>query len=100
MEIIIDTSQHCIKTGSKKEYERLIRQYFKAGLCEKEKSIMEQQIEALIYFLENVDFSDLRNQYHKIGPSGKSSVLVFPQTLKEMYIRFDQRILSPIWKKR
>jgi hypothetical protein len=41
MEIILDTSRHCIETASKKEYERLIQQYFKCGPLEKEKTLME-----------------------------------------------------------
>ena len=97
MEIIIDTSGHCIETASKKEYERLIQQYFKSDPAEK--SILEQQIEALAYFLEYADFPGLRNQYHAMGPSGKTSVLVIPQTLKHMHILLDRKTVYPAWKK-
>jgi hypothetical protein len=99
MEMILDTSRHCIETASKKEYERLIRQYFKSGPLEKEKILMEQEIDALAYFLKHADFPDLRTQYHAMGHSKTTSVLVIPRNLKDMHIRLDQDIVHPAWKK-
>jgi len=99
MEIILDTSLHCIETASKKEYERLIRQYFKTGPLEKEKILMEQRIEALAYLLEHADFPGLRNQYHALGHSETASILVIPQNLRDMHIRLDQDMVHPAWKK-
>jgi len=100
MEIQIDTRHHCIETGSKKEYEQLISRYLHTGLCKKEKILLEQQIEALAYFLSNADFSDLRNRYHALGSSNKEmSVLVIPKALGAIYIRIDQKIMYPVWKK-
>lgn len=99
MEMILDTSRHCIETASKKEYERLIQQYFKACSSGKEKSILEQRIDALAYLLKHADFPDLRNQYHAMGHSEIASILVIPRDLKDMHIRLDQDILHPAWKK-
>ena len=99
MEIILDTSLHCIETASKKEYERLIRQYFKTGPLEKEKILMEQRIEALAYLLKHADFPGLRNQYHALGHSKTASILVIPQNLRDMHIRLDQNMVHPAWKK-
>ena len=99
MEITLNTSRQCIETASKKEYERLIQQYFKTDSSEKNKILMEEQIEALTYFLQNADFSYLRNRYHAMGFSG-TSVLAIPETLKNMHIRLAREILCPVWKKR
>nr|NJM03398.1 hypothetical protein [Desulfobacula sp.] len=99
MKIILDTSRHCIETASKKEYEGLIRQYFKDCRSEKEQGLMEQQIEALTYFLQHADFPGLRNRYQALGHSGTPSILVVPRNLKDMHIRLGQKTLSPAWKK-
>ena len=99
MEMILDTSRHCIETASKKEYERLIQQYFKACSSEKENILMEQRIEALAYLLKHADFPGLRNQYHAMGHSGTPSILVVPRTLKDMHLCLDQDLVYPVWKK-
>ena len=99
MEMILDTSRHCIETASKKEYERLIRQYFKTCSSEKEKILLEQQIDALAYLLKHADFPGLRNQYHAMGHSETASILVIPQNLRDMHIRLDQDMVHPAWKK-
>ncbi|MCM2284475.1 MAG: hypothetical protein NDI81_06820 [Desulfobacula sp.] len=99
MEMILDTSRHCIETASKKEYERLIQQYFKFCSSGKEKSILEQRIDALAYLLKHADFPNLRNQYHAMGHSEIASILVIPRSLKDMHIRLNQDIVHPAWKK-
>lgn len=99
MEIIIDTSRHCIETGSKNKYEHLLRQYLKSGCSEKEKQILEHNIQALVYFLEHADFSDLRNQYQTRFPDQTSSILVFPENLEHMHIQVKDTVLYPVWKK-
>ena len=100
MKLTIDTRRHCIETGAKKKYERLLRQYFKPGCSENEKHVLEQQIQALIYFLENADFSDLRNQYHISGQAAPSSVLVIPEAFEQMYIHLNHQVFYPVWKKK
>lgn len=97
MDIIIDISRHCIETASKKKYNSLINQYFKAETTDIEKCIIEKQIIALVYFLENADFSDLRNRYSKTGSLSTISVLIIPENLENMHIKFDTAMFYPVW---
>ncbi|MCP3941492.1 MAG: hypothetical protein GY710_08430 [Desulfobacteraceae bacterium] len=98
MEIIINISRHCIETASKKKYNSLISQYFNADTTDIEKSIIEKQIMALVYFLENADFSDLRNRYSKAGSLSTISVIIIPENLENMHIKFDTSVFYPVWE--
>jgi len=98
MEIILDLTRHCIETASKKEYERLIRQYFKTTATQKEKIIIEKQINALKYFLEKADFPELRNRCTNTISVEKKAVLIILQHFEKMHIRFNNATLYPIWK--
>ena len=97
MEIILDLTRHCIETASKKKYERLIRQYFKTD--KKEKSTIENQIRALKYFLENADFSELRNLCSNFDSIEKKVVLIVLQPFEKMHVRFNNKTLYPTWKR-
>jgi hypothetical protein len=98
MEILLDLNRHCIETASKKKYEHLIRQYLKASYAGKEKSTIENQIDALKYFLEKADFPGLRNHGLNSCSDSKKAVLIVPQHFKNMYIRFNKKSLYPVWK--
>ncbi len=98
MEIIIDMSCHCIETASKKKYNGLISQYFNADTTGIQKSIIEKQITALIFFLKNADFSDLRNRYHKAASLSTISVLVIPENLENMHTKVDTTVFYPVWE--
>lgn len=100
MEILLDLSRYCIETASKKKYERLIRQYFKIKAFDKQKTTTEKQISALKYFLENADFSELRNHFSGSGSVKKKAFLIVSQHFENMHIRFDNIPLYPTWKKK
>jgi hypothetical protein len=61
MEICLDLSKHCIETELRRQHERAISAYFKAGQDEKRQS--ENIIELAGLALETLDFSHLRSQY-------------------------------------
>ncbi len=98
MEILLDLSRHCIETASKKKYERLIRQYFKTKTFDKQKITTEKQISALKYFLENADFSELRNYFSDSDSVEKKAWLIVSQHFENMHIRFNKITLYPTWK--
>jgi hypothetical protein len=100
MEIILDLSHHCIETASKREYERLVRQCFKRDNTDRDISIIETQISALKYLLEKANFSNLRNQCSAAGSVEKKAVLMVSRPFKDLYIRFNNATLYPIWKNR
>lgn len=96
--MIIDISRHCIETASKKIYNCIINQYFNAETTDIEKKSIEKQIDALVYFLENTDFSELRNQYRQAGSLSTISILVIPKNLENMHIKVDNTVFYPVWK--
>lgn len=98
MEIPLNLTHNCIQTASKREYERLIRQCFKIFDADNESITLENKISALIFFLENADFSDLRNRFNKIDSDEKKADLIISQDFKDMYVRIDKTTLYPIWK--
>lgn len=98
MEIILDISRQCIETASKKKYSRIISQYFNSDTTEIEKNVIEKQITALTYFLENADFSDLRDLYSKAGSLNTTSVLIIPENLTNMHVKVDDTVFYPVWK--
>ncbi|WP_300463978.1 hypothetical protein [Desulfobacula sp.] len=100
MTIILDLSHHCIETASKREYERLVRQCFKCDDTDPDSSIIETHISALKYLLEKADFSDLRNQCSATGSVEKKAVLMVSKPFKDLYIRFNNATLYPVWKTR
>lgn len=59
MKISFDLSKHCVQTEAKKIYEDCLRNYFK--LDESQQGQMEEKIEALKDFLEQIDFGNLRS---------------------------------------
>ena len=65
MKIIFKLKKHCIETEAKREYERLISQYFKKIKLNKQNDLfeLEEKIEGLKYFLENADFKYLRSTH-------------------------------------
>jgi len=98
MEIMIDISRHCIETASKKIYNCIISQYFNADTTDIEKNIIEKQITALAYFLENTSFSDLRNRYSKAGSLSTIAILIISENLENMHIKVDTTVFYPVWK--
>lgn len=81
MQIFLHLKNHCIETTAKKEYERLIKQYFKKSVSGDEKIVIEEQIEILKDFLEDTDFLYLRNTYPEL--SGESDFQVNLQKSKD-----------------
>lgn len=66
--IVLHISGHCIESAAKKKYEELV-----SYLLENEDEEKERELEFLLDFLKNADFSRLR----KIGFDGKEEMIVF-----------------------
>ena len=63
MEINLRLTQHCIETGARMEFERLVRQYFNKSTSESKIAVLEERLEMLKIFLERADFKSLRSRY-------------------------------------
>lgn len=69
MQITFHFKKHCIETAAKKRYEMLMQQYFSSHKTssKEEREKMEIEMEHLLFFLENADFSYLRHQYPQLS---------------------------------
>ncbi len=101
MEIAIKLAKHCIKTGAKRKYDKLISRYFNdISLSNQEKMLIEGQIAALKFFLENANFNQLRGVYPELSGLDELSIrLVIPENNREIEIAYDDRIIKPEWRR-
>ena len=72
MEIGLDLSRHCIKTEVKRQYNKMLSQYFKSG----EKNF-EDRIEFLKDVLQNVDLANLRSRFRDLAGDSDAEVKIF-----------------------
>ena len=68
MQITLHLKKHCIQTAAKTRYEMLMQQYFSSHKTssKEEREKMEIEMEHLLFFLENADFSYLRLEYQQL----------------------------------
>ncbi len=74
MDIRLDLSRHCIETEIKKQYDKAISAYFKAGM--EEKCRLEMTIELIRRALETLNFSHLRTQYPPLAGGTDRNVIL------------------------
>jgi hypothetical protein len=98
MEIKLELKKHCIQTEAKKKYEKLMGEYFKKAASGRNLSILENQIEALVYFLEHADFQYLRSTYTFLNGNqgGEEAVLHIPDALEDMKLIHDNKVIDII----
>ncbi len=98
MNIVLDLKKgSCIKRSAKKRYERVLKEYFSKTVSEDKKALIEKEIEALKFFLENADFSRIRSGYKEL--SGVKNIRVSLLIRKRNYkIVLDDKIIRPYWK--
>ena len=65
------TADNCIESLSKKEYHRLMQELL---AIEHEDKALEQNVQLLLTFIENADFSDLRAQCDQVCTLGKKAL--------------------------
>ncbi|MBT3226737.1 MAG: hypothetical protein HN580_00365 [Deltaproteobacteria bacterium] len=96
MEINLRTDKYCIETGAKRAYEKLLKRYFKNKVDKNTKSSLEDQIEGLKTFLEQVDTKVLRNLYPELDVGGKTDVMLKVDSLgREMTLTFKHKEIKP-----
>ncbi|MBW1615252.1 MAG: hypothetical protein JRJ49_01710 [Deltaproteobacteria bacterium] len=98
MNIILDLKKgSCIKRSAKKKYETVLNDYFSKTVSKDKKALMEKEIEALKFFLENADFSGIRSAYKEL--SGVKNIRVALLFDKEDYkIVLNDKIIKSYWK--
>jgi hypothetical protein len=99
MEISLKLKNYCIKTAAKKKHEKLLGRYLNNKYSYHEKSVLEVQMEALRFFLENADFQVLRSVYTELSGCQESSVSIrIPENKQDMEIVCNGRIIKTKWK--
>ena len=98
MQIIeIDLRNHCIETEAKRTYERLLSRYFDKSISDHDRSILEEQIEGIKFFLEHTDFRRLRCQHPELD--GKRTIrltLKIPKNRYDMIIAYHGVEIAPL----
>ena len=74
MDIRLDLSRHCIETEIKKQYNKAVSAYFKAGMDGKRD--LESTIEVVRRALETLNFSHLRTQYPQLAGGTDRDVIL------------------------
>lgn len=74
MDIRLDLSRHCIETEIKKQYNKAVSAYFKAGKQEKQQ--LEPTIDVIHRALETLDFSHLRSQYPPLAGGTDRNIIL------------------------
>jgi len=69
MQIILHLKKYCIQTAAKTKYEMLMQQYFSSHKTssKEEQENLEIEMEHLLFFFENADFSYLRHEYPQLS---------------------------------
>ncbi len=63
------------------------------------KKNIETQIEALKFFLENIDFSKLRTMYPELSGINELSItFMIPENFYETKIEYNYKTIKPEWK--
>ena len=74
MDIRLDLSRHCIETEIKKQYNKAVSAYFKAGMEGKRR--LEPTIEVIRRALETLNFSHLRTLYPPLAGGTDRNVIL------------------------
>jgi hypothetical protein len=83
MEITIIIEKHCIETEARRLYEKLLGQYFGKSVSDQKKAALESQIKAILFFLENADFRELRHRHSELDRTSKSQVVLDIDTVEK-----------------
>lgn len=88
LKISLDLSKHCIETELRRQHEKAISAYFKAGKDQKPK--LEKTIEMIGQALETLDFSHLRSQYPALA-GGTHQKVVLSKVDANLVIAIDDK---------
>ena len=91
MDIRLDLSRHCIETEIKKQYNKAVSAYFKAGIDEKRR--LEPKLEIIHRALETLDFAHLRTQYPPLA-GGTDRKVILSWEKEDLMITIDGKKLN------
>ena len=92
LEIQLDVSRHCIESDIKKQYNRLISDYFKSP---GDQDGIEKKISLLKHALETLDFRQLRNKHPELAGNTGDKVFLSWGDTKTLHIRINTTRIYP-----
>ncbi len=99
MEIKITLQNHCLETGVKRAYEKLIGAYFKHGRSPDERAALEKKIDALKTMIERVDFGRMRSRHPELNGEEKLSLQIqIPGNEKDFFLSYHGKTTPLAWK--
>jgi hypothetical protein len=97
MQIPLDLTKYCIETAARKAHEKLVRMLMK-GRCA-DQMLIEAQLEALQFFLENGDFGYLRSSFKELNGNHNLKVsLQIPVPASSLTILAGDQEIKPKWR--
>jgi glutamate formiminotransferase len=92
LEIQLDLSRHCIETDIRKQYNRLISNYFKSP---GDRNGIEKRISLLKHALETLDFRKLRNKHPELAGNTDDKVFLSWNDMTTLRIRINTSQVTP-----
>jgi len=93
MIIPLDLKKYCIQTEIKRQYNKLISEYFKSDLTEN-KDMIEAKIDLFQYALKNFDFGRLRSTYPELNGGGDDDIVLSVGFDKQLTIKVNGRLID------
>lgn len=91
LEIQLDLTRHCIETDIRKQYNRLIFDYFKSP---GDRDGIEKRISLLKHALETLDFRHLRNKHPELAGNTDDKVFLSWNDMTTLRIRINTSQVS------
>lgn len=86
MNIKLSLKRHCIETEIKKQYNKAVSDYFKAGGKGDAQQDLDSRIDILHQAIETLDFRYLRNQYRPLRGETDDDVTLARDTANQLYL--------------
>jgi len=90
MIITLNLNKHCIQTEIKRQYNKLISEYFKSDPSEN-KDMIEAKIDLFQHALEDLDFGRLRSRYPELNGGGSDDIVLSAGSDKQLTILINGR---------
>jgi hypothetical protein len=97
MNIKLSLKNHCIQTEIKRQYNKMISEYFNAGPSDK-KDMIENKIDLLKHALEDLDFEWLRSSYPQLRGNNGDDIILSAGPDKQLTILINNRPINATHK--
>ncbi|MGB9498237.1 MAG: hypothetical protein ACKVE4_00485 [Dissulfuribacterales bacterium] len=93
MIIQLNLNKHCIQTEIKRQYNKLISEYFKSDPSEN-RDMIGAKIDLLQHALEDLDFGRLRSTYPELNGGESDDIVLLSRVDKQLIIQINGRAID------